>query len=77
MRFAPFLLLLLACSPPPLSVSPDARIPICESGPIRIVADCSERDGWRCQVPDDPGRPPCLIPNLSRLLVSSCEECPW
>lgn len=51
-------------------------IPTCGSGPIVIAEDCGTLpSGWRCEVPTDPARPPCLVTNLDRVLVASCDLC--
>jgi hypothetical protein len=47
----------------------------CGPGAIVIEIDCEILTAWRCQVPTELWRVPCVVPNLRRLLVASCDLC--
>jgi hypothetical protein len=57
--------------------APDLRptLPSCGPGAIVIETDCEILTNWRCQVPTELWRVPCVVPNLHRLLVASCDLC--
>jgi hypothetical protein len=84
-------LALVACggieAAPPDAASPDTQAAIeqapdtrpsllsCGPGAITIEKDCEVLTAWKCQIPTELWRVPCVVPSLHRLLVASCDMC--
>jgi hypothetical protein len=56
---------------------PDTRpgLLACGPGAITIEKDCEVLTAWKCQIPTELWRVPCVVPSLHRLLVASCDMC--
>jgi hypothetical protein len=62
---------------PDTEPAPDLRPSLLSCGPgaITIEKDCEVLTAWKCQIPTELWRVPCMVPNLRRLLVASCDLC--